>query len=659
MRPGGPEALIGMTLSGRYKIERLLGEGGMGAVYQAEHTHMRKRLAIKVLHAEMSRLPEVVARFEREAMAAANIDHPNVAKATDFGKLDDGSFFLALEYVEGHSLRDEIGRGRLELGRALHILSQCAGALGRAHQLGIVHRDLKPENVMLVERDGDADFVKVLDFGIAKVPVGELGSGKDSGGGGAGHPVLTQLGMVYGTPEYMAPEQALGQEVDARADLYALGIIAYEMLTSERPFDHESKVALLGMHVTAPVPPFSERAPDARIPRDVEAIVTKLLAKEASHRYVDARELFDAVSAIEAQLVAHGIIQGPPAVMSPMSGPLSGAMGGPRGTQASAPKLLNADASAPYPSLDDAGAHDAFRPPAVPRIGSTSRTNKRILIGGGAALALVVLVGIGVVIGVTASARGGGDSSASSASASGSSVSTASASIAPDSPIQQLSIDAEITAARANVDKGNFASAIDALSPLAQRFPRRADVHQLLEKAYSGAKNPGAAMHEAEAWIDVDPAAIEDLKLLEDIRNASLTARDGTDTAFMLLEEKLGAAGTDILYDIAYLTSGQLYPAAATRAKASLAKPAVRAIGSRALLVLLEFRDAKTCDAKRALLDRAKDEGDWRIVPMLKLYLPTSGCGFLRRHDCFPCMHRDRALNDAIATIDARSKKGP
>src|SRR5580693_6421916 len=121
LRPGGPESLVGTTLSGRYLIERLIGEGGMGAVYQAEHTHMRKRLAVKVLHPEMSRMPEVVARFEREAMAAAHIDHPNVAGATDFGKLDDGSFFLVLEFVEGRSLREVISDGRVELGRALHV----------------------------------------------------------------------------------------------------------------------------------------------------------------------------------------------------------------------------------------------------------------------------------------------------------------------------------------------------------------------------------------------------------------------------------------------------------------------------------------------------------------------------------------------------------
>ena len=270
----------------------------MGAVYHAEHTHMRKRLAVKVLHPEMSRLPEVVARFEREAMAAAHIEHPNVAAATDFGKLEDGSFFLVLEYVEGRSLRDVIADGPLELARALHIARQIASALGRAHALGIVHRDLKPENVMLVARDGDPDFVKVLDFGIAKVPVGEL-VGESQGPG----QVLTQLGMVYGTPEYMAPEQALGQTVDARADLYALGVIMFEMLAGVRPFEHESKVTLLGMHVTAPIPRDARRAPDANVPARGRGD-RHAPPREGSrrHRFDDAKDLADALDGATAQL---------------------------------------------------------------------------------------------------------------------------------------------------------------------------------------------------------------------------------------------------------------------------------------------------------------------------------------------------------------------
>ena len=213
-----PEALrlVGTIVSERYRIERVLGEGGMGAVYLAEHVLMHKRLAVKVLHPEMIGLPDVVRRFEREALAASHIDHPNVAAATDFGKLEDGSFFLVLEYVEGKNLYDVLSDGPLPAERALRVAHQIASALARAHALGIVHRDLKPENVMLVERDGDPDFVKVLDFGIAKV---SAAPSSPRPGRTASGPSITRAGAVFGTPEYMAPEQALGHEVDARADL--------------------------------------------------------------------------------------------------------------------------------------------------------------------------------------------------------------------------------------------------------------------------------------------------------------------------------------------------------------------------------------------------------------------------------------------------------
>ncbi len=257
----------------------------MGTVYAAEHTLMRKRVAIKVLHPAMSQLPDMVARFEREAMAAGHIDHPNVAAATDFGQLADGSFFLVLEMVVGKSLREEIMRGPIAVDRTIHIGSQIASALARAHGLGVVHRDLKPDNVMLVTRDADPDFVKVLDFGIAKVPVLDLAapsppsSDRTSPAPGAQR-VLTKMGMIYGTPEYMAPEQALGQPIDGRADLYAVGVLLFEMLTGRRPFDHESTAMLLGMHVTAPVPAMADFAPDHPVPTAVEAVIRRLLAKD-------------------------------------------------------------------------------------------------------------------------------------------------------------------------------------------------------------------------------------------------------------------------------------------------------------------------------------------------------------------------------------------
>src|SRR5689334_19798476 len=167
-QPG--EALVGTVLAGRYRIERLLGSGGMGAVYRAEHVLMRKACAVKVLHREMTQVKEVVARFEREAVAAARIEHPNVAAATDFGQLDNGSFYLVLEFIEGKSLNQQIHEsGPLPEERALLITRQIAAALEAAHNAGIVHRDLKPDNVMLVVKDGSPDFVKVLDFGIAKI----------------------------------------------------------------------------------------------------------------------------------------------------------------------------------------------------------------------------------------------------------------------------------------------------------------------------------------------------------------------------------------------------------------------------------------------------------------------------------------------------------
>jgi len=297
------DARVGTTLADRYRIDALIGEGGMGRVYSAEHVLMRKRLAIKVLHRELTTMAEVVARFEREAMAAANIDHPNVAAATDFGKLPDGAVFLVLEYVQGKSLRDEIAGGPIAAERALHITRQIAAGLASAHALDIVHRDLKPENVMLVEKGGDPDFAKVLDFGIAKVPIGDVPHPAHT----PAHTPITKAGMVFGTPEYMAPEQALGQTVDGRADLYALGVILYEMLSGSRPFSSQSQVGILGQQLSKSPPKISDRAPGIFVPPAVEAVAMKLLQREASERYQSATEVVDVINRLLAPIPGHGI----------------------------------------------------------------------------------------------------------------------------------------------------------------------------------------------------------------------------------------------------------------------------------------------------------------------------------------------------------------
>jgi serine/threonine-protein kinase len=269
----------GTLIADRYRVEDVLGEGGMGIVYRAEHVHIRKRVAIKVLLPRWTRTAEVVARFEREAVAAGAIADPHVAAATDFGRLADGSFFLVLEYLEGRTLRSELKVAPFEPVRALAIARGIALGIAAAHAKGVVHRDLKPENVMLVERDGDPDFVKVLDFGIARIEGPPAASG----------PALTSAGAILGTPDYMAPEQALGTPVDARADLYALGVMLFEMLTGGCPF-RGGAVTVLRQHMLTPPPPLPPEMA-ARLPTAVQVLVARLLQKEPDARYANATEL--------------------------------------------------------------------------------------------------------------------------------------------------------------------------------------------------------------------------------------------------------------------------------------------------------------------------------------------------------------------------------
>jgi serine/threonine-protein kinase len=292
---------VGDVVADRYRINAVLGEGGMGIVYRVEHLHLRKLQALKVLLPLWSSVPEVVARFEREAVTAGRIQDPHVAAATDFGRLPNGSFFLVMEYVNGRTLRDALEGGAFDPPRALRILRGIVSALHAAHALGIIHRDMKPENIMLIERDGNADFVKVLDFGIAKV--------NGFGGASEGGPskALTQVGAVIGTPDYMSPEQALGQTVDARSDLYSVGIILFEMLTGRCPFVGGA-VTVLRKHVLDDVPELPPEITTSVDPR-IGAILRRLLAKLPQNRPADTAEL---MSALEGCLSERARPESPP-----------------------------------------------------------------------------------------------------------------------------------------------------------------------------------------------------------------------------------------------------------------------------------------------------------------------------------------------------------
>jgi eukaryotic-like serine/threonine-protein kinase len=286
--PPADDPLIGLVVSDRYRIIRKIGEGGMGAVYQAEHALIEKRIALKILFQDLTRRPDLVARFLQEAKSASRIGQENVIDISDFGQTASGLVYIAMEFLDGQDLGRLLKTERsMPWLRARPILMQIAKALRAAHGHGIIHRDMKPENIYLIQREGRADFVKVLDFGIAKVV-----SADDTDG-----PRLTQTGMIFGTPEYMSPEQAQGHPPDHRLDVYAVGCIMYQMLTGSVPFMADSFMGILTKHlIEAPVPP-RQRRPDLKIPSDVEAVCLRALEKDREKRWPDMDAFYRALGA--------------------------------------------------------------------------------------------------------------------------------------------------------------------------------------------------------------------------------------------------------------------------------------------------------------------------------------------------------------------------
>ncbi|MSP61415.1 MAG: serine/threonine protein kinase [Myxococcales bacterium] len=272
--------ILGTLVEGRYQVSRLIGEGGMGRVYEAEHVQIGKRVAMKVLHPSYTRSADAVQRFRREARAAASLGHPNIVDVTDSGTTPDGAVYFVMEYLEGGDLADLIGKeGRQPIERAIHLGVQIARALHAAHAAGIVHRDLKPENIFLVERAGERDVVKVLDFGVARNVEHD----------GKKQRRLTNPGMTMGTPEYMAPEQAAGQPADARSDVYAAGAILYEMLSGDPPHTGANYMEVLSKKASQVPDPIENRRPE--VSRALAKLVMAALAKEPEARPQTMEEL--------------------------------------------------------------------------------------------------------------------------------------------------------------------------------------------------------------------------------------------------------------------------------------------------------------------------------------------------------------------------------
>ncbi len=270
------DALIDTVIDRRYRVEALLGEGGMGFVYRVTHVELDKALAVKVLRSANTRDEEVMARFRREAQSASNIGHEHIVDIIDFGTLPDGSTYFVMECLEGVDLIDTIDAAqRLPEDRAIHIARQVCLALGAAHDAGIVHRDLKPENVFLIQKGDDKDFVKVLDFGIAKV---------------ANRPNrLTKEGEVLGTPHYMSPEQCAGGDIDHRTDIYSLGVLLYEMVTGHVPHDADTMMGILTKQMYEDA--LSPTVRVSKLSRELERIIMRALEKKPADRYQTMHEL--------------------------------------------------------------------------------------------------------------------------------------------------------------------------------------------------------------------------------------------------------------------------------------------------------------------------------------------------------------------------------
>ncbi|HEX6765552.1 MAG TPA: serine/threonine-protein kinase, partial [Polyangiaceae bacterium] len=620
----------GTVLAGRYRVTKALGAGGMGVVYRAEHVHMKKAVAVKILHKHMTAMSEVVARFEREAVAAGRIEHPNVAGATDFGRLDDGSFYLALEYIEGKSLSSLLDAGRgLPVVRALAITRQIADGLAAAHAVGIIHRDLKPENVMLVERDGTSDWVKVLDFGIAKVPVEETEGQK-----------LTQIGTIFGTPQYMSPEQGQGHAVDARADLYALGVMLYEMLSGKLPFFADDLVVLITRHITEAPPPLSDA-----IHPEVRKLVSELLEKNPEDRIQSASELVDRIDRLLRNTAIAPVGTIPPAAL-----PSRPARGIAHAQTALGPATARFDRRVLVARLSRLvrqrvpaelrRVHRALLKPV--RFGRQELPRYALL---GALLIALLPPLVLLLVRSGGSERAGGGPSAATTEA------------AHDAPVRD-SIDDERAKLVASAEAGDR-KALEALDAMPARERKWPEWRALARGRCALGDSPACAAAYRAAVLGA-PTLKRDPIVLADVRRLTEHAV-AYEEAMRVAAHHLDANGVDILFDVWAATRAQKDAQAINRrARQFLDDGSVRDHASRELRIALDLEKAekkRRCKDVPDLVKKASEYADERAVAVLDKFASSRGCGIFGLGDCWSCLRGNKDV--ANAREAAASRKGP
>jgi serine/threonine-protein kinase len=587
-RCGAPvtDPFVGTVVGERYRIVSRIGIGGMGAVYRAEHTMMRRDLAIKVLLPELGGKEEFARRFEREAESASRLDHPNIITVTDFGHTADGSLFLVMEFLAGESLTRAISHGPMPPTRALAIIRQVLRALDHAHAAGVVHRDLKPDNIMLVERDGQPDVVKILDFGIAKVTEPLSGKGKPG-------EALTQAGVIFGTPEYLSPEQALGEPVDPRADIYAAGVILYEMLAGRRPFESEDKVKIISMHLAHAPPRVRDVNPAIDLPVPLEQAVLQALEKSREHRFATAAAFLQALEDAETP---------PPVGANAALGLGATALDLPPGAE------LPAGVAAP------------MRPS-----GSTARR---------LAAALVVVVAVfGTVKVVKRKARHV---------------------VALVTPAPRPAPAAPDLAQRLSkiedwLEQGNNAAARRALEQAMDERPKDGRIRYMLGRvAYADDRHAEALGHYRDA-ITLDAGFRGDPVLLAHL-DAMLSESKQADAALDLVVEHVGAPAADLLEKVANEGNDL---ARRRRAAAALEEMGEGKRVDRVSIGILELRKAATCDERKAWVETLVDLGDPKALPALRALRGRRIGPLAFGGSDTSCMRTE--LPDAIKTLEKKA----
>ncbi|MBP6631672.1 MAG: serine/threonine protein kinase [Kofleriaceae bacterium] len=595
------EALVGTIVDGRYRLDAVIGRGGMGVVFRGEHVSIRRPVAVKVLHTSLAGVPELRGRFEREAWAIGRIDHPNCISIFDFGAMPDGSLYLAMELLDGEPLSDLLAREEyLSPARALRILRHVLSGLEHVHAAGIVHRDIKPENIIIVRQDDDREFAKLLDFGIAKMVGAEVDDSVK----------LTQAGMAFGTPVYMSPEQAIGNPIDGRADLYAISVLAFELMCGKPPFYTDDKIALLSMHTTREPPAMRDCLPvgAAMIPEAVEALLRRGLAKRPGERipsasaYIEAIDDFltdsDPLSGLEQRPSLGELTGAHPLV--PVDDPFAGmGVGDGRGT-GSAPVMLDDAGAAPAP-----GSPRGPTPRPAPRPGAPSTTRIRArsepttsirrrpvwtyLIGG----LIAAAIGVGIAVVTT---RG-------------------------DGPSNKLPAGSAAEAAAEKLGQGDPEGALRLLTAVQDKIQADPLAQLQLGHAHAALRQNAKALAAYDLALVLSPSLEADADL-----RAALAAMTTVSTKGKNDPEQIGRAFLFMAQRTKIADARDRVVAAAQDDSMVLRAAALPVVDKLGLgdrvdwfrVYVLDLEQGKTCDERKPAVAKLRALGDARAIDVLK-----------------------------------------